>query len=146
MRFAVVGGLAFLVDFGVFNALHFGASIGPVTSKAVSTVVSAAVAYMGNRVWAMRHRAGEQGGRELTIFVVLNALGLAITEVFIAGDHYLIGGTSIIATNIALVVGTGVATVFRFWAYRQYVFRHPELLPDDGDERGALQAEAVVQV
>ena len=145
-KFGVVGGLAFVVDFGLFNALHFGAGIGPVTSKAISTVVSAALAYLGNRVWAFRHRSADQGRRELGVFVVLNVVGLLITEVFIAFNHYVVDGRSVLATNVALVIGTGVATVFRFWAYRRWVFRHAADSPADPVARDEAEAQAVLQV
>jgi len=145
-KFGIVGGLAFLVDFGLFNALHFGAGVGPITAKALSTVVSAGSAYVGNRLWAMRHRSANQGGRELSVFVVLNVVGLLITEVFIGFNHYVVGATSVLATNVALVIGTGVATVFRFWAYRRWVFRHPLEVAGDLVERHRAEAEAVLQV
>jgi len=42
----------------------------------------------------------------------------------LAVSHYALGFTSPLADNIAAnVVGLGLATAFRFWSYRRWVFR-----------------------
>ena len=48
--------------------------------------------------------------------------------------HYLLSETSPLAFTLSGILGTAVATVFRFWAYRRYVF---DLEPDLA-ERTAL--------
>ena len=41
----------------------------------------------------------------------------------LAISHYALGFTSPLADNIAAnVVGLGLATAFRFWSYRRWVF------------------------
>jgi putative flippase GtrA len=40
----------------------------------------------------------------------------------IAFSHYVIGLTSLTADNVANIVGIGLGTLFRFWAYRRFVF------------------------
>ena len=41
--------------------------------------------------------------------------------------YYVLGLTSLFAQNIAgNVIGTGLGTLFRFWAYKRYVFLHPD--------------------
>jgi len=38
-------------------------------------------------------------------------------------SHYWLGFTSVLADNVAKnLVGVGFASVFRFWAYRRFVF------------------------
>ena len=49
MKFGVVGGVAFVVDVGLFNVL-LHATDKPLTSKTISTVVATTVAYVGNRL------------------------------------------------------------------------------------------------
>jgi len=53
---------------------------------------------------------------------VINGIGLAITLPPVAISHYLLDQTSPLAFTIAGIIGTAMATGFRFWAYRKYVF------------------------
>ena len=123
MKFGVVGGVAFVVDVGVFNALRVGAGVGPLTSKTLSVLAAASVAYLGNRYWTFRHRARTRLHREYVTFLALNGVGLLIALSFLAVSHYVLGFTSPLADNIAANgVGLVVATAFRFWAYRRWVF------------------------
>jgi hypothetical protein len=64
----------------------------------------------------------------MTLFFVLNFLGMGIALTCLAVSHYLLGFTSAVADNIsANVVGLGLGMLFRFWSYRTFVFRkHPE--------------------
>jgi len=128
MKFGVVGGVAFIVDVGLFNlVLH--ATEKPLTSKTISTVVATTVAYAGNRLWTFRRRAHTGVRREYVLFFLLNGVGLAIALACLAISHYLLDLTSRLADNIAAnVIGLGLGTIFRFWSYRRWVF--PELLPE----------------
>jgi putative flippase GtrA len=131
LKFGMVGGVAFLVDVGLFNLLLHQTD-KPLTSKTISTVVATTVAYIGNRVWTFRRRARSGVGREYTLFFLLNGVGLAIALGCLATSHYLLGFTSRLADNIAAnVVGLVLGTTFRFWSYRRFVF--PVLLEPDED-------------
>ncbi|HTY70876.1 MAG TPA: GtrA family protein [Acidimicrobiales bacterium] len=137
VRFLTVGGLAYLVDVGLFNLLRYGGGDGvlhekPLTAKAISTVVATVVAYVGNRFWTYGARPKGSPAREYAIFFVLNAIGLAITLSVLALTHYGLGLTSPLADNIsANVIGLGLATAFRFWSYRRYVFVPGQADTDD---------------
>jgi putative flippase GtrA len=129
--FAVVGGVGYLVDVGVFNLLRYAGEPGllehkPLTAKAISVAVATIVTYAGNRHWTWRHRAWSGTHREFAIFVVLNAVGMAIALACLAVSHYVIGLTDPVADNVsANGVGLALGTAFRFWAYRRWVFRAP---------------------
>jgi putative flippase GtrA len=125
VKFGVVGGVAFVVDVGLFNVLLHETD-KPLTSKTISTVVATTVAYVGNRFWTFRRRSRSGVGREYTLFFLLNGVGLAIALGCLATSHYLLGFTSRLSDNIAAnVVGLVLGTTFRFWSYRRFVF--PEL-------------------
>jgi len=128
MKFGVVGGVAFVVDVGLFNLLlHL--TDKPLTSKAVSTIVATTVAYAGNRYWTFRRRSRSCVRREYLLFFLLNGVGLVISLACLAISHYLLDFTSRLSDNIAAnVIGLGLGTAFRFWSYRRWVF--PELLPE----------------
>lgn len=131
MKFGVVGLVAYVVDFGVFNlVLH--ATDKPLTSKTISTVLATTVAYAGNRTWTFRRRSRSTVRREYTLFFLLNGVGLAIALACLAISHYVLGFTSRLADNVAAnVVGLALGTAFRFWSYRRWVF--PRLLPEAAD-------------
>src|SRR6266511_125364 len=75
-KFGVVGAIAFMVDFSVFNLLL--SPIGPLPAKTVSTVISASVAFVGNRFWTWRHRPRSGLGREYSLYFLFNGVGLGI--------------------------------------------------------------------
>ena len=61
--------------------------------------------------------------REFALFVLFSAIALGIAVACLAVSHYVLGLTSPLADNIAAnVVGLGLATTFRFWSYRRWVF------------------------
>lgn len=124
VKFVVVGGFCFVLDFVLFNVLRFGLGIGPLTSTVLSTTVAALASYIGNRLWSFAHRVNEDTheGRDLGIYLIVNTIGLGITLVPVGVAHYLFGLTGPVALNVAKLVGTAIATVFRFWGYRRWVF------------------------
>lgn len=126
-KFGTVGAICYLIDIGLYNVFHLGLDFGPLTSKVLSTVVAATSAYFGNRHWSFRHRARSGVRREYTLFIALNTIGLGIALAALGFGYYVLGQQSGLASNIwGNVVGTGLGTVFRFWAYKKYVFLHPE--------------------
>ncbi len=124
-KFGSVGALAFVVTFAMFNLFHVGLGWGPLTSNGLATLIATTFAYFANRYWTFRHRERSGLGREYLLFFALNGIGLVITQIFVGFGYYVLHQTGALASNLALVVGTGAATVFRFWAYRKWVFLPP---------------------
>lgn len=129
IKFGAVGAVAFVVDTGVFNLLRFGLGGGgplehkPLSAKVVSTVAAAVVAWLGNRFWTFRHRRRASARRELVLFFFFNAVGLAIALSCLGFSHYVLDLRSALADNVsANGVGLVLGTLFRFWAYRRFVF------------------------
>jgi putative flippase GtrA len=127
-KFGTVGGISFLVDLAIFNALlHTGYET--LVAKTISTVIAATLAFVGNRFWTWRDRAHHHMARQYTTFFLLNAVGLAIGLSCLAISHYGLGQIwpafrSPLADNVSgLLIGTGLGTLFRFWSYRRFVFR-----------------------
>jgi len=144
-KFGVVGAVAYVVDVGLYNVLHIGLGTGPITAKTLSTIVAATVAYFGNRHWSFAHRARTGTGREYAIFIVLSAIGLAIALAFLGFGYYVLDQRSALASNIwGNLVGTGLATIFRFWAYKRYVFLSPEHPKVAGLHASAAEQTALI--
>jgi putative flippase GtrA len=144
-KFGVVGAVAYVVDVGIFNALSVE-GLGPLSAKTISTVVAATVAYFGNRHWSFTHRARTGLRREYTIFIVISAVGLAIALACLGFGYYVLGEHSHLAKNFwGNVVGTGFGTIFRFWAYKRFVFldpEHPKAIPPPDPAAKAALASA----
>jgi putative flippase GtrA len=97
--------------------------VGPVLSTTLSTIVAAVATYLGNRYWSFRSRLRTGVTREITIFAVLNGVGLLIQDAATAFNCYLLGlGHDKLAVFVALNLGIAIAALFRFWSYRQFVW------------------------
>ncbi|PCN49275.1 GtrA family protein [Curtobacterium sp. 'Ferrero'] len=141
-RFGVVGAVGFVVDTAVFNLLR-GTVLnpdeihsGPFWAKVVSTIVAIFVNWMGNRYWTFRDQRRAVAAREGVEFVVVSLGGMVIALAVLGVSHYAMGLTSVVADNVANIVGLGLGTVFRFWLYKVWVY-HPE--------RAQRTAEPVVE-
>ena len=111
-KFGVVGAVGFVVQLGAQNALHSGAGLGPQTALVIAYVLATMVTFVGNRYWAFKHRKGKGLRRESVTFVVLNCIGI------------------------------GVATLFRLYAYRKFVFL--ENATGGGDQADELASASVL--
>src|ERR1700730_8087992 len=128
-KFGVVGATGAVVDLGGSAVLYGTFHLGPITSKAIALTAACVVTYLGSRFWTFRNRENQAVHRELILFIVLNAIGLVIAEIVIGMTAYVFGVRDQIAYNAASVIGTGIGTIFRFWAYRQWVFLAPATAP-----------------
>jgi len=131
-KFGVVGGVAFVVDLLIFNVLSVSFGVEALTAGTISMIIAATVAFVGNRLWTWRHRERTSLRREYGLYFLFNLVGLGITLGCLSLTHYGLGSEigwfrGHLADNISKnFVGTAVATAFRFWSYRQIVFREQE--------------------
>jgi putative flippase GtrA len=122
-KFGIVGAAAFAVTDAGTNLLHFRAGLGPLISNVIATVVAMAVSYAGNRYWTFRYRQRSGVRREGALFLLLNGVGLVIQLACLGFTTYLLGLHGKLSYNVALVIGIGLATLFRYWSYRTWVWR-----------------------
>jgi len=119
-KFLVVGGVGAIVTIGGADALH---DIGKYLAVTIATIVATVVTYLGNRYWTFAHRQGQGHARDTTIFFILNGVGLLIYYACIWVVADLAGLTSRLWYLFALIVGTVLGTIFRFWSYRKWVWK-----------------------
>jgi putative flippase GtrA len=123
VRFGLTGGAAYVADVLVFNVLLLGAGMSPGWSKVLASVVAIAVAFTGSRWFTWRDRRSDRIWREYALFVLFSALAAGIQYLCLVITHDVVGWTSPLADNLsANVVGMALATAFRFWTFRSYVF------------------------
>ncbi|AXG78200.1 GtrA family protein [Streptomyces paludis] len=122
-KFGAVGGAGLLVNLLVFNLVRHTTDLPVVRASVLATVVAIAFNYVGFRYFTYRDR--DKGGRtrELTLFLVFSAIGLVIENGVLYTATYGFGWHSPLQSNVFKFVGTGIATLFRFWSYRTWVFR-----------------------
>lgn len=125
LKFGTVGGVVTVVDIGAFNLFRIGLGIEALTSTIMSMVIATTLSFAGNREWTFQHRERGNMARQYALFFFFNGVGIAITLAVVGISHYLLGFTSPLADNIAKnVVGLAVASLFRFYVYRTWVFPH----------------------
>jgi putative flippase GtrA len=133
-RFAVVGLAGVVITDGGANLLRYDAGLDRFTAVAIATLVATAVSFVASRYWTFRGRQRTGLRRETVLFCVANGIGIAISE----GCVWLvsaIGWEGKLSYNIALAGGIALATLFRYWSYKKWVWPR-------GTRRGALSTLA----
>ena len=129
-KFGVVGAVAYVVDTGVY-ALLLTAGMETLFAKSIATVIAATLAFVGNRFWTWKHRPRSSLTKEYLLYFGFNAAGLGIQLATLGITHYGLGNfwpfftTPLADLIFAQIIGNGIATVFRFWTYRRFVFAAP---------------------
>jgi len=138
-KFGTVGAISFVADITVFNLLLFAevehpgwlSTIWPLVAATISMTIAATVAFIGNRFWTWKDRERTNLRREYSLYFLFNLVGLVIGLVCLGLSHYALGSVwpffeTKLADNLAKnIVGMLLGTAFRFWSYRQIVFRKP---------------------
>jgi putative flippase GtrA len=137
-KFGVVGGIGFVVQLSVQNALHSGAGVGAITSVVIGYIVATVVTFVGNRHWTFKHRRGKGLRHETITFVLLNVVGIVIQVGIVDIAYYGMGYKDGLSYNIATIIGIGLATMFRLYAYRKFVFNDHQGNGGGGEEAGEL--------
>lgn len=135
IRFAGVGGVAYMIDLGLFNLMLLGLDWPDLYARIIAAVVAMTVAFFGNRHWTWRERRGSAAAhRQYALYFFFNGIGLLISLACMWANSGLARiwpqyfGTDLAVNIAAMFVGVGLASIFRFFAYRTWVFRHqPEL-------------------
>jgi putative flippase GtrA len=132
VKFAVVGGITYIVDITLFTVLKTTVlEPKPVTAKIVAVLVATIVSYVLNREWSFRTRGGRERRHEASLFFLVCGIGLVINATPLWLSRYALDlqvpQVSLLAQETAdfasaNVIGTVLAMAFRWWAFRRYVF------------------------
>ncbi|MBG0561649.1 GtrA family protein [Actinoplanes aureus] len=139
LAFGIIGAGNALLYMGITLVLL---PIGAVKASVVATVVTTTLAYLANRYWTYRNHSRTALRREYTMFFGFNLVGMVIQSGAIAIGKYGFGLTEEhdeLLFMTVTVIGIGIATIFRFWAYRTFVFLKP---PVDGHEAAITELDA----
>ncbi|MEV0650352.1 GtrA family protein [Phytomonospora sp. NPDC050363] len=122
VKFGLIGGVNTVITFVVFNAFL---GIGAIKATVISTVVATTASYFLNRHWTYRHLPKQALRREYILFAFFNGVGMLIDAGFMGVATYGLGfdpKRDVLAYNIFKLGALGIGTIFRFWAYRTFVF------------------------
>ncbi|MGW2180105.1 GtrA family protein [Streptomyces sp. NPDC001732] len=129
-KFGVVGAVGLVVNIGVSNLLWRYTDIPTVRAGLLATVIAVFGNYLGFRYWTYRDRDKNGRTRELTLFLLFSAVGAVIESGVLYVATYGFGWDSPVQSNVFKILGIGIATMFRFWSYRTWVFKAlPEARP-----------------
>ncbi|MGC4809334.1 GtrA family protein [Micromonospora sp. DT228] len=124
LKFGIVGGINTVINYAVFNALALTVFVnGQLKATVIATVVATITSYFMNRHWTYRDRPKSAMRREYVLFFLFNGAGLIIELGAVAAAKYGLGVHGLLALNVAKTAGVLLATLFRFWSYRTFVFQ-----------------------
>ncbi len=99
LRYFVVGGTAFAVDFGLLWLLTESAGLHYVLSAALAFTAGLTVNYALSVIWVFNRHALRSRAAEFALFAVIGVVGLGLNEAILwgltewAGVHYLASKT-----------------------------------------------------
>jgi putative flippase GtrA/SAM-dependent methyltransferase len=119
-RFALVGGLGFVVDATVLTLLVNAMGYGHYLSRAVSFTLAVTVTWWINRSWVFR--AGTPTGREYSGYFLVQMVG-AVTNLGIYVLVIELVPRLAAIPVVPLAIGAIIAMIFNFLLMRRFVFR-----------------------
>lgn len=170
LRFGVVGGISFVVDFVITNVvallirkIGIDATTAAMIGALVGFIVSIIVNYLLSMHWVFTRKDDMNRGKEFIIFVVLSLIGLGLNELIILGCMYLINNVGWcgdftqwcvdvvnhvfsmtfdgMATAGSKIIATAIVMVFNFVTRKIFL----EQKEDDKNEKQATTNEEAVE-
>jgi putative flippase GtrA len=145
LKFAAVGTLGAVIDFGTLNLLVQLVGFPKVLANAFSFTAAVISNFIWNRLWVYPETQGEPLTRQFAQFLFVNVAGLAInTAIFYGSDRWILGEAGLFAGpvgvlalsigmshfdfayNSAKVLATAVVLFWNFFVNRIWTFGHVE--------------------
>lgn len=134
LRFAVVGIIGAVVDFGIFNLLLASLPIRAIWASAVSFIAAVISNFIINRYWTYPDARGKSFLRQFAQFSMVSAVGMAIRiGLFALLENYLIDlstrynpiatiSPQFIGHNLTLGFAILVVMLWNFFANRFWTY------------------------
>jgi len=110
MKFGVVGGIAFVIDYGLMIILTEVFGVPYMASTTISFIVSVIFNYFASMRYVFKRRDEMSRHKEFLIFITLSAIGLVWNDLLM----WVFVDTLTIDYRIAKIVVTMVVTIWNF--------------------------------
>ena len=116
-KFGFVGGLAFLIDYGVLIFCKEVLNLDVLVSAALGFCVSVLFNYIASVKWVFDVNQENSKGKNFILFIVFSVIGLLLTELIM---HI---GTNILLFNymIVKIIATAIVMVFNFVTRKMFL-------------------------
>jgi len=135
LRFAVVGTIGAVVDFGTFNVLVNAAHMVAIWASICSFTAAIISNFLWNRFWTYPDSRSKKVSRQVVQFILVSVIGLGIrTPLFAWLEQVLIRlannvlpknfflSTTFVGHNAALAVAVVVVMMWNFYANRLWTY------------------------
>ncbi len=145
LKFAVVGTIGAVIDFGTLNLLVQVAGFPKVAANSCSFTVAVISNFIWNRLWVYPETRRDPLTKQFVQFFFVNVAGLALnTMIFYGADRWLLGEAGLFAGlvsaaalavgmshfdfayNGAKIMATAVVLFWNFFVNRFWTFSHVE--------------------
>src|SRR3569623_1255397 len=116
VRYLLVGGTTFIIDFGILFLLHSKANIGIAIATSISYWVSIVYNFILNRYWTFDAREKESLRRHITSYMTLLVLNYIFAVIFVTVASHTIN--YILAKAIAVLV----QMIWTYPVYKKVIF------------------------
>lgn len=130
MKFGIVGGLAFVIDYGVFVLLANGLHVHYLIANIFGFTLSLIFNYLMSMKFVFERKENADKRKEFVTFAILSLFGLGINELIILGcvdgvylnsvflqDKFDIG----IAKQAGKIIATGIVMVYNFVSRKIFI-------------------------
>ena len=110
IRFGIVGGLSFLIDFVIYSVMVYGFDIDWLWAGFWGFTVSLVFNYLASMAFVFQRREDADRVKEFIVFVTLSLIGLGINQLILLGakvvnDCFIVGQTNWFAALVGWVNG-----------------------------------------
>jgi len=134
LKFAAVGVIGALIDFGMMNLLTQAASMPLVTAGTISFICAIISNFIWNRYWTYPDSRSRPITRQLTMFFAVNIAGVAIRipilhfiepPVYGLMESLHMAGpfsAELLAKNFTLALAVGIVMLWNFFVNRYWTY------------------------
>ena len=122
LRYFVTGGLAFIVDFGVFALSLYYFEIHYLVSNLIGLMAGNVVNYLLSIGWVFsseKRKMEKHRLLEITVFVLISLFGMGLNEFLM----YLFVGVLVIQEMVSKIVAAIIVLLYNFFARKYILFK-----------------------